>query len=114
MHSQQFFHSGWDRGMVIERMVDGALGDERGYYDSRYAHSVLSEVKPQGVPCYLSLGNPIAGGNGAFGFHMIVKPTVFVINNHQQTRVPDRRTPDRLVDCFDQTFPAGGIIFRML
>src|SRR5882762_6300467 len=100
--------------MVIERMVDRALWDERGHYDRRYACSVLSEIKPTGVPCYLSRGNSIAGGNGATGFHMIVKPAVFVINNHQQTRVPDRRTPDRLVHCFDQTFPAGGIIFRML
>ena len=69
--------------MVIERMVDGAPGDERGYYDGRYAYSVLSEVKPQRVPCDLSLGNRIARGNRAFGFHVIVKPTVFVINNDQ-------------------------------
>src|SRR4026207_2070116 len=98
--------------MVIERMVDGALGNERGYYDGRYAYSVLSEVKPQGVPRYLSLGNPIAGGKGAAGFHVIVNPTVFVRNNHQQTRVPDRRIPDRLIHRFNQTFPAGGIIRR--
>ena len=39
--------------MVVERMVHGAPGDERGYYDGGYAYSVLSEVKPQSVACYL-------------------------------------------------------------
>ena len=100
--------------MVVEGMVDGALGDERGYYDGRYAYSVLSEVKPQGVPCHLSLGNPITGRNRAARLHVIVKPTVFVINNHQQTRIPNRRIPDRFIHRFNQTFPAGGIVFRML
>src|SRR5689334_25430976 len=100
--------------MVVERMVHRALGDEGRDYDSGYAYSVLSEVKPQGVACFLSLGNPIAGGNGAARFHVIVKATVFVIHNDQQTRIPDRRIPDRLIDRLNQTFPAGGIIFRML
>src|SRR5215203_1678630 len=100
--------------MVIERIVYGSPRDERGYDNGRYAYSVLSEVKLQGVPCSLSLGDPIAGRNGASGFHVIVKPTVFVINNHQQTRVPDRRIPDRLIYRLNQTFPAGGIILRML
>src|SRR5215510_4383550 len=100
--------------MVVERMVHGALGDQRRYYDGGYAYSVLSEVKPKGVACYLSLGNPIVRGNGAVRFHVIVKSTVFVINNYQQTRIPDRRIPDRLIHRFNQTFPAGGIIFRML
>lgn len=100
--------------MVVERMVHRAAGDERGYDDGGYAYSVLSEVKPQCVARFLSLGNPIAGGNGAARFYVIVKSTVFVINNYQQTRIPDRRIPDRLIHRFNQTFPAGGIIFRML
>src|SRR6185503_891414 len=100
--------------MIIDRMVHGAPGDERGYYDGRYAYSVLTKVKPQRVPCDLSLGNPIARRNRASGLHVIVKPTVFVINNHEQTRVPDRRIPDGLIPCFNQTSPSGGIILRML
>ncbi len=100
--------------MIIERMVHSAPGDERGYYNGGYTYSILSEVKPQGVPSYLSLGNPIAGGNGTTRFHVIVKSTVFVINNYQQTRVPDGRIPDRLIHSFNQAFPAGGIILRML
>ena len=100
--------------MVIERVVDGALWDEWRYYDGRYAYSVLSEIKTEGVPCSLSLGNYIAGSNGASGFYVIVKPTVFVIDNYQQTRIPDRRIPDRLIYRLNQTFPAGRIIFRML
>src|SRR5689334_14094682 len=100
--------------MVVKRMVHCALADERGDYDGGYAYSVLSKVKSQGVACFLSLGNPIAGGNGAARFHMIVKATVFVIHNDQQTRIPDRRIPDRLIHRLNQTFAAGGIIFRML
>src|SRR4051794_19677518 len=100
--------------MVIECMVDGTLGNKWGYYDRRYAYSVLSEVKPQRVPCFLSLGNLIAGGNSTSGLHVIVKPAVFVINNHQQTRVPDRRIPNRLIYRFNQTFPTGGVVLRML
>src|SRR5689334_23369405 len=69
IHSPQSFQSSEDRGMVVERMVDGALGNKRGYYDGRYACSVLSEVKPQGVPCFLSLRNPITGRNGAARFY---------------------------------------------
>src|ERR1041385_578567 len=100
--------------MVIERMVHGSLRDERGYYDGGYAHSVLTEVKPQGVPCSLSVGNPITGGNGTARFHVIVEPTVFVINNYQQTCIPDRRIANRLIHPLNQTFPTGGIVFRML
>src|SRR5689334_25388388 len=100
--------------MIVERMVHLALGDERGHYDGRYAYSVLSEVKSQGVPSFLSLGNPIAGRNGAARFHVIVKSTVFVIHNDQQTRIPDRRIPNRFIHRLNQTFSSGWIIFRML
>src|ERR1044071_3841311 len=100
--------------MIVERMVHLTPGDERGYYDGGYSYSVLSEVKPEGVACFLSRRNPIAGGNGAARFYVIVKSTVFVINNYQQTRIPDWRIPDRLIPRFNQTFSAGGIIFGML
>src|ERR1043165_7751466 len=100
--------------MIVERMVNRAPRDERGHYDGGDAYSVLSEVEPQSVPSFLSLGNPVAGWNRAARFHVIVKATVFVIHTYQQTRLPDRRIPDCLIPRLNQTSPAGGIVFRML
>jgi len=93
--------------MIVDRVVDGAAGDQWRHHDRRDANAVLCEIEAVFVGAVIGI---VARANRDSRSDTIIEAAMLVVGDDEQAVIPVRRLADRGVDACEELLPAMDVV----